>query len=31
MLETSDEERWKHLSQPMQIYGELFPQFARRS
>jgi hypothetical protein len=30
MLDTADKQRWTHLSQPMQIHDELFPQFARR-
>ncbi len=31
MLDTADEQRWIHLSQPAQIHDELFPQFARRT
>jgi hypothetical protein len=30
MIETADEQRRAHLAQPIQIYDELFPQFARR-
>lgn len=31
MLDTANEARWNHLSQPASIHDELFPQFARRS